>query len=117
MPQVQSVLGYSLPLNSVILTSPTPQTPHMAPLNQVVGQDFGDALSAPALQPPGNVIPDFANPPNENVYAYLALILGVSLASVVALLRVYARLIHLKVVHLADCKLPLNACCYDIFPY
>ncbi|KAI1130712.1 hypothetical protein F5Y10DRAFT_288820 [Nemania abortiva] len=74
----------------------------MAPLNQVVGQDFGDALEAPALQPPSNVIPDFTNPPNENVYAYLALILGVSLASIVALLRVYARLFHLKVVHLAD---------------
>ncbi|KAI1298540.1 hypothetical protein F5Y03DRAFT_386628 [Xylaria venustula] len=74
----------------------------MALLNQVVGQDFGDALEAPALQPPGNVVPNFAHPPNENVYAYLALIIGVSLASIVALLRVYARLVYLKVVHLAD---------------
>ncbi|KAI3316487.1 hypothetical protein HD806DRAFT_552654 [Xylariaceae sp. AK1471] len=74
----------------------------MAPLNQVVGQDFGDALDAPALQPPSSIHPNFDNPPNENVYAYLALILGVTIASVVALLRVYSRLIHLKVVHLAD---------------
>ncbi|KAJ8131781.1 hypothetical protein O1611_g1846 [Lasiodiplodia mahajangana] len=74
----------------------------MAPLNQVVGQDFGDALEAPALKPPSGVVPNFANPPNQNVYAYLALILGVSLASIVALLRVYARLFYLKVVHLAD---------------
>ncbi|KAI0803348.1 hypothetical protein GGR55DRAFT_662930 [Xylaria sp. FL0064] len=74
----------------------------MAPLNQVAGQDFGDALEAPALKPPSNVIPNFNNPPNENVYAYLTLILGLSLASIVALLRVYARFIYLKVVHLAD---------------
>ncbi|KAI1324612.1 hypothetical protein F5Y16DRAFT_380327 [Xylariaceae sp. FL0255] len=74
----------------------------MAPLNQQVGQDFQDALNAPALQPPSGVTADFTNPPNENVYAYLALTISIVLVSIVVILRVYARLIRFKVIHTAD---------------
>ncbi|KAI1384221.1 uncharacterized protein F4822DRAFT_434160 [Hypoxylon trugodes] len=74
----------------------------MAPLNQVTGQDFGDALQGPALQPPSGITPNFDNPPNRNVYAYAALIFGISLSSIFGLLRVYARLFYIKRVHIAD---------------
>lgn len=75
----------------------------MAPINQSPGQDFGNTLDGPALQPPSGIIPNFDNPPNRNIYAHVALALGVSLASLFALLRAYARLFYLKKVHIADC--------------
>ncbi|KAI0386881.1 hypothetical protein F5Y04DRAFT_288684 [Hypomontagnella monticulosa] len=74
----------------------------MAPLNQEIGQDFAAALEAPALKPPDNVIPNFENPPNQNIYGYVALILCTALTSIFVLLRAYARVFYLKKVHLAD---------------
>lgn len=79
----------------------------MAPLNQVTGQDFADALEAPALKPPTGVTANFEHPPNQNVYGYVALILCTSLASIFVLLRVYARVFYLKKVHIADCQFPI----------
>ncbi|KAI1098669.1 hypothetical protein F4804DRAFT_115729 [Jackrogersella minutella] len=74
----------------------------MAPLNQTPGQDFGDSLEGPALEPPNGTTANFDNPPNHDVYGYVALILCLSLASIFALLRFYARVFYLKKVHIAD---------------
>ncbi|KAI1207268.1 uncharacterized protein F4807DRAFT_435074 [Annulohypoxylon truncatum] len=74
----------------------------MAPLNQTPGQDFAAVLSAPALQPPDGVTANFDNPPNHNVYAYVASIISMSFVAVFVFLRVYARVFYLKKVHIAD---------------
>lgn len=74
----------------------------MAPLNQDAGQDFQDYLGSPALDPPSGVTPNFDNRPNRNHVAYGALIVCVTISSMFALLRFYARAIYLKKIHIAD---------------
>ncbi|XXG97442.1 hypothetical protein Hte_003743 [Hypoxylon texense] len=74
----------------------------MAPLNQEAGEDFNDMLGSPALDPPNGVSPNFEDRPNRNNVAYAALVVCVTLSSMFALLRVYARVIYLKKVHIAD---------------
>ncbi|OTA60262.1 hypothetical protein K449DRAFT_435351 [Hypoxylon sp. EC38] len=74
----------------------------MAPLNQTPGKDFGNTLEGPALEPPSGITANFENPPNHNVYAYVAFILCLSFVSVFALLRFYARVFYLRKVHIAD---------------
>jgi hypothetical protein len=75
----------------------------MAPLDESPGQDFGNTLEGPALQPPAGVIPDFDHPPNHNAYAYATLIVGVSVSSILALTRFYSRVFYVKKIHIAYC--------------
>ncbi|KAI1126733.1 hypothetical protein F5Y10DRAFT_244220 [Nemania abortiva] len=61
-----------------------------------------EVLYGPAYPPPGDIVPDFENPPNENALGITAIVLILVPASICAILRGYSRIIVTKHVQFDD---------------
>ena len=63
-----------------------------------------EILDGPALEPPNGVIPNLINPPNNNAGALAGITICLVVVTIVAMLRVYARVLVLHRVLLEDCE-------------
>ncbi|KAI1276491.1 hypothetical protein F5Y07DRAFT_389242 [Xylaria sp. FL0933] len=59
-------------------------------------------LNGPALPPPPGVVPNFANPPNQNAIAHATLAISLTLTTIASLIRFCARVFVIKATRLED---------------
>lgn len=67
-------------------------------------QQLEIALGKPSIPPPPGVVPNFANPENQNAVAAVGLSLSFTLATVFLMLRIYVVFIKMKRPNLGDCR-------------
>ncbi|KAI1186179.1 hypothetical protein F5B17DRAFT_441277 [Nemania serpens] len=58
--------------------------------------DLSSILNGPALAPPGDEIPQFDNPPNNNVLAFVIVSIAFGLSTIAILCRIYVRFFILR---------------------
>lgn len=63
-----------------------------------------EMLNGPALPPPENVIPNFDNPPNQNVYAMATFVICLFFGTAGTAIRLYSKAFLVKSAHLGDCE-------------
>lgn len=65
-------------------------------------------LEGPALHPPQDVLPNFANPPNRREAGWAVIILSIVLSSSAVAIRMYSKIFCMKKMELEDCKQTLQ---------
>ncbi|KAI1307147.1 hypothetical protein F5Y03DRAFT_405725 [Xylaria venustula] len=65
-------------------------------------EEIEQIRNSPAAPPPPNVVPSYAHPPNNNQLAIAVIILGISVTTIVGLIRAYVKLFCTRSVRLED---------------
>lgn len=66
-----------------------------------------EVLYGPAYAPPDNTIPNFDDPPNQNVLGLTVIVLCLTFATLCAIFRAYSRIVVVKKIHIEDCMIYL----------
>lgn len=63
-----------------------------------------DLSQEPALQPPNGTVPNLVDPPNQNTLVMSIVVLCLVITTILVLIRVWARVVVMKMVRLQDCE-------------